>query len=167
MVGSVCCGGMHGRGCAWQGHVWQGMCVVGRGGVCGRRDGHCSRQYASYWNAFLLVSFVTTHKRSLGQGNIFRSMCQEFCSQGGLPQCMLEYYPPGPGRHPLGPGRYPHWDQAPPRPGGTPRAEHAGRYGQRAGGTHPTGLQSCFYIFPTYLPFSHLYSIQKKNKCKS
>ena len=24
------------------------------GGVCGRRDGHCSRQYASYWNAFLL-----------------------------------------------------------------------------------------------------------------
>ena len=53
-------------------------------------------------------------KRSLGQGNIFSSVCQEFCSQeGGLPQCMLEYHtradipPPGsihpPGtRHPLG-----------------------------------------------------------------
>ena len=24
-----------------------------------------------------------------------------------------------------------------------PGAEHAGRYGQRAGGTHPTGMQSC------------------------
>ena len=25
-----------------------------------------------------------------------------------------------------------------------PDTEHAGRYGQRAGGTHPTGMQSCF-----------------------
>ena len=40
----------------------------------------------------------------LGQGNIFTSVCQEFCSQGGLPQCMLGYHhpptdkaaPPGP-----------------------------------------------------------------------
>ena len=61
-------------GCAWQGghewqgacmawgHAWQGVCMAGglhgRGAcmpVCvyGRRDGHCSRQYASYWNAFL------------------------------------------------------------------------------------------------------------------
>ena len=89
---SFCSGGVHGRGCAWQGSVcaWQGegMCMTGggavvaegacvagghawpgrawwgegcvageacmAGGVCGRRDGHCSRQYASYWNAFLL-----------------------------------------------------------------------------------------------------------------
>ena len=46
-------GGMHGRGACvagrsmWWGGVWQG-------GVRGRRDGHCSRWYASYWNAFLL-----------------------------------------------------------------------------------------------------------------
>ena len=41
-------GGMHGRGCAWQGgHVWQGS-------ICGRRHGHCTGRYASYWNAFLL-----------------------------------------------------------------------------------------------------------------
>ena len=33
------------------------------------------------------------HKRSLGQSNIFSSVCQEFCSQGGLPQCMLGYHP--------------------------------------------------------------------------
>ena len=28
-------------------------CMAG-GGVHGRRDGHCSGRYASYWNAFLL-----------------------------------------------------------------------------------------------------------------
>ena len=32
-----------GGGCAWQ------------RGVRGRRDGHCSGRYASYWNAFLLL----------------------------------------------------------------------------------------------------------------
>ena len=43
-------GGMHGRGvCVAGGHAWQG------GGVHGRRGGHCSRQYASYWNVFLLI----------------------------------------------------------------------------------------------------------------
>ena len=25
---------------------------------------------------------ITTHKRGLGQGNIFTGMCQSFCSQG-------------------------------------------------------------------------------------
>ena len=40
-----------------------------------------------------------------GQGNIFRSVCQEFCSH--------------------------------------PEAVHAGRYGQQAGGTHPTGMHTC------------------------
>ena len=40
-----------------------------------------------------------------GQGNIFRSVCQEFCSHLG--------------------------------------AVHAGRYGQQAGGTHPTGMHTC------------------------
>ena len=45
----------------------------------------------------------------LGQGNIFRSVCQEFCSHSG--------------------------------------AVHAGRYGQQAGGTHPTGMHTCFFKF--------------------
>ena len=36
------------------------------------------------------------------------------------------------------------WDQVHPRDQvHPPCAEHAGRYGQRAGGTHPTGMQSC------------------------
>ena len=48
---------VHGRG-----HVWQGVCMAGGmhgRGVCmrGRRDGHCSGRYASYWNAFLFNVF--------------------------------------------------------------------------------------------------------------
>ena len=51
---------------------------------------------------------------------------------------------------PLGPGtppgtrytpsgtRYTPWDQVHP-----PGAVHAGRYGQQAGSTHPTGMHSC------------------------
>ena len=71
---------------------------------------------------------------------------------GALPQCMLGYppgsrHPPG-GRHPPPPGadsprsRHPQEQNHPgaePHPG----AEHAGRYGQGAGGTHPTRIQSC------------------------
>ena len=40
-------GGMHGGECIAWGHLWQES-------VDGRGDGHCSGQYASYWNAFLL-----------------------------------------------------------------------------------------------------------------
>ena len=59
---------------------------------------------------------------------------------GFLPQCMLGY-------HPLGAGRPTPRDQTTPLGAGTPPgAEHAGRYGQRAGGTHPTGMQSCFLL---------------------
>ena len=48
-------GGVHGRG----------VCMAGGGGFRGRRDSHCSGQYASYWNAFLFDSvssiyFLTT-----------------------------------------------------------------------------------------------------------
>ena len=44
----------------------------------------------------------------------------------------LEQTPPG-SRHPLG---------------ADPPAEHAGRYGQRAGSTHPTGMQSSWKMLP-------------------
>ena len=37
-------------------------------------------------------------------------------------------------------------DHAPPGPCIPPGAEHAGRYGQHAGGTHPTGMQSYFFF---------------------
>ena len=70
-------GGMHGRGagmvgghacqrgvhskwacvareaCVTRGLHGRGTCVVQ--GMRGKRDGHCSGQFASYWNAFLLT----------------------------------------------------------------------------------------------------------------
>ena len=50
MAGGMCGGGVHGRGHAWQ------------GGMHGRRDGHCSRWYASYWNAFLFKKSSTENR---------------------------------------------------------------------------------------------------------
>ena len=41
-------GGMHVRGVCGR-----GVCMAG--GVRGKRDGHCSGWYASYWNAFFLI----------------------------------------------------------------------------------------------------------------
>ena len=71
-----------------------------------------------------------------------------------------QVHPPGPGTHlgsgtpqdqvsprtrytpsPLGPGTSTRDQVHPPPP---PRAVHAGRYGQQVGGTHPTGMHSCF-----------------------
>ena len=37
-------------------------------------------------------------------------------------------------------------EQTPPPRSRHPPGKHAGRYGQCAGGTHPTGMQSCFYL---------------------
>ena len=70
-----------------------------------------------------------------------------FCSQGGV--CLSAYWdtplrpgtPPGPGTHTPTP-----WTRHPSGPGTPPAAEHAGRYGQHAGGMHPTGMQSCFVL---------------------
>ena len=92
----------------------------------------------------------------LGQGNIFRSVCQEFCPLGWgcLPHCMLRYTPPGDQRQtppprpeadsPLGPeadtSPGPEADKPP-----HPTAVDAGRYGQQAGDTHPAGMHSCFH----------------------
>ena len=58
----------------------------------------------------------TARKQSLGQGNIFIGMCQEFCSQGGgVPG---QVHPPEPGTPPrpgTPPGtRYTHLDQVHP-----------------------------------------------------
>ena len=55
---------------------------------------------------FHFHSFFLPPATKLGQGNIFRSVCQELCSHPGV--------------------------------------VHTGRYGQQAGGTHPTGLHPCF-----------------------
>ena len=98
-------------------------------------------------------TLITTRKRSLDQGNIFSSLCQEFCTQGVfLSACWETPSPqsrhpweqtPPQTRHPVGPGIP--WEQM--GADTPPCVVHAGRYGQQAGGMHPTGMQSCSRYF--------------------
>ena len=85
--GACVAGAMHGRGRVWlgavhdKGHVWQGG-MHGRGhvwqegvhdrGVRGRRDGHCSGRYASYWNPFLLLNLLALIQFwQIGENDLF------------------------------------------------------------------------------------------------
>ena len=98
------------------------------------------------WYGFLLF---TARKRSL------RRLCLHRClsiHKGGGESAPLHAgihkTPLGPGRHP--PGADTPQEQTPPPgadtpPEQTPPAVHAGRYGQQAGGTHPTGMHSCVF----------------------
>ena len=59
-------GGVCSRGACIVGHAWQGgmhgggrACVAW--GPCGRRHGHCSGRYTSYWNVFLFGYFFFFH----------------------------------------------------------------------------------------------------------
>ena len=45
-------------------------------------------------------SLITARKRSLGQGNIFSSACQEFCSQRGSTSVHAGIPHPSPGADP-------------------------------------------------------------------
>ena len=83
----------------------------------------------------------------LGQGYVFTRVCDSV-HRGGLPQCMLGYsIPPQSRHHPrsrLPPGSRPPGADPPEQ---TPLgAVHAGRYGQQVGGTHPTGMHTCFAL---------------------
>ena len=60
----------------------------------------------------------------LGQGNVFTGICDSV--HRGVPASVHAGIPPPPEQ--------------------STRTEYAGRYGQRAGGTHPTGMQSCLTI---------------------
>ena len=83
--------------------------------------------------SFMYYSNLLPPANEVCEGYVFTRVCHSVHRGGGcMPQCMMGYYPPGPGTR--------GWDQAP------PRAVHAGRYGQQAGGMHPTGMQSCFCL---------------------
>ena len=89
----------------------------------------------------------------LGQGNIFTNVCQEFYPRGGvyLSACW-DTGPPGPGT--------PAQDQVhPPKTRYTPPP----KYGQRAAGTHPTGMHSCCISFKLFLKryFVYMYPDKK------
>ena len=66
----------------------------------------------------------------LGQGYVFTGVCHSVNREGVPDTPQTRYIPPGADTP---------QDQVHP-----PDAEHAGRYGQWAGGAHPTGMQSCF-----------------------
>ena len=113
-------------------------------------DGYCCGRYTSYWNAFLFViawteeftqwfmpnkSYVSYYE--VGERVMFLQVCVILFTGGGVPDQVppRTRYTPQTRYTPLGPG-------TPPRPGSPPPGP--GRYGLRAGGTHPSGMQS-FY----------------------
>ena len=73
-----------------------------------KRYSHCCCFTLQYEK--LSQSFITARKRSLGQGNIFIGMCQEFCSQGGRGVV----YPSMPCRSHAPPDYVPPWTTYPP-----------------------------------------------------
>ena len=118
------------------------------------------------------ISLITARKRSLGQGNIFSSMCQEFCPRGGGSASVHAGIPYPPEQTPQ--DQAPSWDQALP----TPRADFSGtrhpplcsaysqRYGQQVDGImgmHPTGMQSCyiFRVCSNYVAFTSIWLDKK------
>ena len=104
----------------------------------------------------IFQTFITARKRSLRRLCFY--MCPSFCPPGGeylagTPPTRYTHrnqvQPLGPGTPP-GPGTStgtyipPSYHVQPPRWVHHPRAVHDGRYVQQAGGTHPTGINSCF-----------------------
>ena len=88
--------------------------------------GHCSGRYTSYWNALLLLPAM-----KLGQGNIFTDICDSVNKGVPPPEgCLL------PGGACSGGCLLPGGCL-----GGPPGTATA------AGGTHPTGMHSCFKFF--------------------
>ena len=77
---------------------------------------------------------------------IFSQACVILFMGGGSASVHAGIPPPRSRHPPLGPGTpSPPWEQAHPQQAPPPEAEHAGRYSQRTGGTHPTGMQSFFF----------------------
>ena len=109
---------------------------------------------------YMLV-IVTARKRSWGKVIFSEACVKNFVHGrlGGLPHCMLGYTPPDQRLAPPGPGAGTHTpDQEQPPPPGTdtplPR-----RYGQQAGGAHPTGMQSCSWLHLCSTSFKNPYTL--------
>ena len=138
-----------------------------------------------YYVISILCLIFLPAATKLGQGNIFTSVCQEFCPQGGRVSASVHAgihplgadIPPGAdtppeqtppqSRHPrsrhspradppeqtLPQSRPPRVDTPqeqttplpPPRADPPPPGKQTAAYGQRAAGTHPTGMHSCYF----------------------
>ena len=120
------------------------------------------------------VVFFTARKRSLGQGNIFSSVCQKFCPRGVvcLSACWDTTHTPLARRPPpLLARRLPLVSQPPlakrpPPARRPPYTVHAGRYGQQSGSMHPTGMHSCLterlLLFGTWSKYSGVVNTRSK-----
>ena len=91
-------------------------------------------------NKFTEAEVVLTN---IIQSYVFTPVCQSFCSRGVSASVQAWIHTPLRRRPPW--GQTPR-EQTPPR-SRHPPAVHAGRYGQQAGGTHPTGMHTCFEGF--------------------
>ena len=108
---------------------------------------------------------IVTGLNEVGPRYYFHRRLSVHRGEGCLPQCMLGYTllrtrqtppdqadPPGPDTPPGAdtPPRSRFPDQvAPPQKQTTPPGKQTSAYGQRAAGTHPTGMHSCFgHFFP-------------------
>ena len=72
----------------------------------------------------------------LGQGYVFTRVCDSVHGVGGV--CLSACWDSPPPGADTPPRADPPRSRHPP-----PGAVHAGRYGQQAGGTHPTGMHTC------------------------
>ena len=86
-------------------------------------------------------TIITARKRSLRRFCFYTCLSVILFAGGCLPQCILGYTSPEADT----PGKQTPWKQTPPgiRHPPTPTV-HAVRYGHQAGGTHPTGMHTCF-----------------------
>ena len=139
-----------------------------------------------YFNNFICRLLLLPPANKVCEGYVFTPVCQSFCSEGGLPRWdtpppSREQTPPRTrGRHP--PEQTP-WEQTPPPPdqrqthhldqrqtppytgADPPHAVHAGRYGQQSGGTHPTGMHTCYCVVVTVLISQHKLVVDRE--CQS
>ena len=100
--------------------------------------------------------FITAHKRSL-QRLCFYSCLSVILFTGGSASVHAGI-PPGTRHSPPARSRHPQ-EQTPRGPGTPTCAVHAGRYGQQARGTHPTGMQSCLVMISHKKNIVHPYTI--------
>ena len=114
-----------------------------------------AQEVSSLSIAIYIVIMFLLPATKLGQGNIFKSVCQEFW--GGewvVSQHALQVSRPTPrgeversGLDGRSPGPHP-WGVSRPTPRGIPACTEADTPSQQmataAGGTHPTGMHSCF-----------------------
>ena len=160
--GEVCSrgGSGPGGGCACSRGVCSGGCLLPRG--VSASQGGCAwwrpPQMATAVGSMHPTGMHSCYRPQQSWAKvIFSQACvKNSVHRGGgcLPQCMLGYIPPtGPGtpprpgtplsRHPPRPGTPPPWGRHPPG-ADTPPGKHTAAYGQRAAGTHPTRMHSCF-----------------------